>query len=127
MSEVYIPGTCNLGKSEVRRRQFVAILGLGLSFFSAIGLWSASLATRATLFLPLFVFAVGFVQSRKRFCMAYGFSGLFNLGKLGQLSRVADPADRAADRKMAMKILGEAGLLAAALTILFLLLSSIFS
>lgn len=127
MSEVYIPGTCNLGKSEVRRRQFVAILGVVLSLFSAIGLWSASLATRATLFLPLFVFAVGFVQSRKRFCMAYGFSGLFNLGKLGQLSRVADPADRAADRKMAMKILGEAGLLAAALTILFLLLSSIFS
>lgn len=127
MSEVYIPGTCNLGKSEVRRRQFVAILGVGLSLFSAIGLWSASLATRATLILPLFVFAVGYVQSRKRFCMAYGFSGLFNLGKLGQLSRVADPADRAADRKMAMKILGEAGLLAAALTILFLLLSSIFS
>ncbi len=127
MSEVYIPGTCNLGKSEVRRRQFVAILGVGLSLFSAIGLWSASLATRATLILPLFVFAVGYVQSRKRFCMAYGFSGLFNLGKLGQLSRVADPGDRAADRKMAMKILGEAGLLAAALTILFLLLSSIFS
>ena len=27
----YIPGTCNIGKSEIRRRQLVAVLGL---FFS---------------------------------------------------------------------------------------------
>ena len=70
MSDVYIPGTCNLGKSEVKRRQFVALLGLALSIFSAVSLWNASLATKATVVLPLFVFSVGYVQSRKKFCMA---------------------------------------------------------
>ena len=125
MSDVYIPGTCNLGKSEVKRRQFVALLGLTLSIFSAVSLWNASLATKATVVLPLFVFSVGYVQSRKKFCMAYGFAGSFNLGKLGELARVSDPADRAADRKMALRILLEAALLAVALTAAYLVVSSL--
>ncbi len=124
MSDTYIPGTCNLGKAEVRRRQFVAFLGFALSLFSAFGLWQGSTLARATIFLPLFVFAVGFVQSRRKFCMAYGFSGAFNLGRLGELSRVQDPADRAADRKTALSILGQAALLALALTALYLAISS---
>jgi len=125
MSEVYIPGTCNLGKSEVKRRQFVALLGLVLSGFSAVSLWNAAIATRATLILPLFVFSVGYVQSRKKFCMAYGFAGAFNLGKLGELARVSDPADRASDRKMAFRILVEAAALAVALTSFYLILTSL--
>ncbi|MFZ9774545.1 MAG: hypothetical protein ACO3CW_03475 [Candidatus Nanopelagicaceae bacterium] len=125
MSDVYIPGTCNLGKSEVKRRQFVALLGLALSIFSAVSLWNASLTTKATVVLPLFVFSVGYVQSRKKFCMAYGFAGSFNLGKLGELARVSDPADRAADRKMALRILLEAALLAVALTAAYLVVSSL--
>ncbi|MEY2841858.1 MAG: hypothetical protein RLY74_999, partial [Actinomycetota bacterium] len=28
MTYTYVPGTCNLGKAEIRRRQFVALLGL---------------------------------------------------------------------------------------------------
>jgi hypothetical protein len=126
MSEVYIAGSCNLGKSEVKRRQFVALLGLILSLFSAVTLWNGSLVARATVILPLFVFAVGFIQSRKKFCMAYGFAGAFNLGKLGELARVMDPADRAADRKMALRILFEAAALAVALAGVYLLLSSLF-
>ncbi len=124
MSDTYIPGTCNLGKAEVRRRQFVAFLGLALSIFSAFGLWQGSTLARLTIFLPLFVFAVGFVQSRRKFCMAYGFAGAFNLGRLGELSRVQDPADRVADRKTALSILGQAALLALALTLLYAAISA---
>lgn len=124
MSDTYIPGTCNLGKPEVRRRQAVALLGLALAIFSGFGLWNASLPTKFTLFLPFFVFATGFVQSRRKFCMAYGFAGAFNLGKLGQLSKVQDPAFRAADRKTALSILGQAALLALALTLIYLAISA---
>jgi hypothetical protein len=35
--------------------------------------------------------------------------GTFNFGKLGQLSRVADTASRAADRKTALNILFQSG------------------
>ncbi len=125
MSDTYIPGTCNLGKSEVRRRQTVALLGIALAIFSGFGLWNASLTSKITLFLPFFVFSIGFIQSRRKFCMAYGFAGAFNLGKLGELSKVQDPAFRAADRKTALSILGQASLLALALTLIYLAISAV--
>ncbi len=56
--------------------------------------------------------------------MAYGFAGAFNLGRLGELSRVQDPADRVADRKTALSILGQAALLALALTLLYAAISA---
>ena len=119
MSEAqYIPGTCNLGKSEVRRRQLVGLVGLFFSLSSLIGLLAvhADRSARLGIFLPLLVASVGYVQSRSRFFLAYGFAGTFNLGKLGDISRVSDPIDRAADRKTALTILGKSFLLAAIAT-----------
>jgi len=120
----YIPGTCNLGKSEIRRRQFVALLGLFLSGSTLLGLIgsNAPASARWGLFVPLMVFSVGFIQSRKKFCLAYGFMGTFNLGKLGDLSRVQSAEDRKADRKTALIILIQSALLALSLTIVFVLL-----
>ena len=124
MSYSYIPGTCNLGKSEIRRRQFVALLGLFLSGSTLLGLIgsNAPASARWGLFVPLMVFSVGFIQSRKKFCLAYGFMGTFNLGKLGDLSRVQSAEDRKADRKTALIILIQSALLALTLTIVLVLL-----
>lgn len=118
MSDSYIPGTCNLGKAEVRSRQIVALVGLGATLILATGLISSSApqASGLTLFAPLMVFAVGFIQSRRKFCLAYGLAGTFNLGKLGQISKVANPEDKAADRKTALSILAQATALALGLT-----------
>ena len=118
MSDTYIPGTCNLGKAEVRSRQIVALVGLVASLVLATGLIvsSAPQASGLTLFAPLMVFAVGFIQSRRKFCLAYGLAGTFNLGKLGQISKVASPEDKVADRKTALSILAQATALALGLT-----------
>lgn len=119
MTYSYIPGTCNLGKAEIRRRQFVALLGLVLTISSFTGLIAAGAnqTARFSLFVPLLVFSIGFVQSRKRFCLAYGLMGTFNLGKLGDLTRVQSPEDRKADRKTAIGILLQSAALAAVLTL----------
>ena len=124
MTYSYIPGTCNLGKSEIRRRQFVALLGLFLTGSSLAGLIGTDSLSSARwgLFVPLMVFSVGFIQSRRKFCLAYGFMGTFNLGKLGDLSRVQSPEDRKADRKTALKILAQSALLAIFLTTVLVLL-----
>ncbi|CAB4907900.1 unannotated protein [freshwater metagenome] len=107
----YIPGSCNIGTGEIRRRQLVALIGLVLSISSLITLIStnAPRGARLGIFVPLAVASIGWVQSRKKFCLAYGFMGTFNFGKLGQLSRVADSASRAADRKTALSILFQSG------------------
>ena len=124
MSYAYVPGTCNLGKAEVRRRQIVALIGAALTFSSFIGLQATDTpnSARWSLFAPLMVFSVGFIQSRKKFCLAYGLMGTFNLGKLGDISRVQSPEDRKADRKTATIILIQSALLALGLTTLFVLL-----
>ena len=83
---------------------------------------NAPASARWGLFVPLMVFSVGFIQSRKKFCLAYGFMGTFNLGKLGDLSRVQSAEDRKADRKTALTILVQSALLALTLTIVSVLL-----
>lgn len=120
MSYSYVPGTCNLGKEEIRRRQLVALIGavLSISSFASLVATGAAQSARFSLFLPLLVFAIGFIQSRKKFCLAYGFLGTFNLGKLGDISKVQNSQDRKADRKTAITILVQAALLALSLTAL---------
>jgi len=116
----YIPGTCNIGGDELRSRRIVAAVGLVLSL-SALIIFIAtdvSQSARLGIFIPLLVMSIGWVQSRKKFCLAYGFAGTFNFGKLGQLSRVSDPIARAADRRTALMILAQSTLYAAVLTAL---------
>jgi len=136
MTEQYIAGTCNIGKNEIRQRQVVALIGLFLSVSALAGFisTSASPSVRLGIFLPLIVFSVGFIQSRKKFCLAYGFMGTFNFdvstrafgylahGRLGKVSRVADKASLAADRKTAASILMQSVGLAAILTLIVYLL-----
>ena len=82
--EGYIPGTCNLGKGEISRRRMVAALGLVLSISALLTFIStgASREARLGIFIPLLVMSIGWVQSRKKFCLAYGFAGTFNFGKM---------------------------------------------
>lgn len=124
MSDQYVAGSCNIGKAEVRQRQVVELIGLFLSVSALVGFITTDAAPsiRLGIFLPLAIFSIGFVQSRKRFCLAYGFMGTFNFGRLGKISRVADKAALAADRKTAITILVQSLALAAVLTLIVYLL-----
>jgi hypothetical protein len=120
----YVAGSCNIGKGEIRRRQFVALIGLILIITTAAGLIGSDSAKSARfgVFVPALVFSVGFIQSRRKFCLAYGLMGTFNFGPLGKLSRVATPEDRKADRKTAISILAQALSLALTITLIIYLL-----
>ena len=124
MSAEYIPGTCNIGKGEIRRRQLVAIFGLFLTTFSAATIIATdqSKNSRLSIFLPALIFSIGFVQSRKKFCLAYGLAGTFNFGKLGQISKVQSTEDRKSDRKTAVSILFQSAALAVFITAVFFVL-----
>jgi len=120
----YIPGTCNIGKGEIRRRQLVALVGLffSISTLLTFNTVDAPTAIRLGIFFPLMVASVGFVQSRSKFCLAYGLAGTLNVGKMGDIKRVASVEDRAADRATALKILGKSFLLASIATAVVLVL-----
>jgi len=116
----YIPGTCNSGGDELRSRRIVAAVGLILSLSALATFISTGVSQNARIgiFIPLLVMSIGWVQSRKKFCLAYGFAGTFNFGKLGHVSRVADPIARAADRRTALMIVAQSALYAVVLTAL---------
>lgn len=124
MSSDYIPGSCNIGKAEVKRRQIVAVFGLILMLISIVAITTSeqSRTARLSIFLPALIFSVGFIQSRSKFCLAYGLAGTFNFGKLGDISKVQSLEDKRADRKTASLILFKSIALAAAITAVFYLL-----
>lgn len=102
----------------------VALLGLILTLSSTATLISndAPRQSRLSVFLPALVMSVGWVQSRKRFCFAYGLAGTFNFGALGKISRVSDQQARSADRKMALKIVAQSATYALIVTLIVLAL-----
>lgn len=118
MSTEYIAGSCNIGKGEVRRRKFVALIGAAITLTTATTLFTTdqSRVARLSIFIPAIIFAIGFVQSRKKFCLAYGLAGTFNFGGLGDVKRVQSQEDRKADRKTALSILAQSAMLAVAIT-----------
>lgn len=124
MSSEYVAGSCNIGKGEIRRRQIVALFGIFLTISSAAALLATdqSRASRISIFVPALVFSVGFVQSRSKFCLAYGLAGTFNFERLGKISRVQSAQDRKADRKTAIVILLKSAALAALITAVFFIL-----
>jgi hypothetical protein len=121
VSNEYIPGTCNIGKGEIRQRQIVALFVIFLTIFSATALLATdqSRTSRLSLFVPALVFSIGFVQSRSKFCLAYGLAGTFNFERLGKITKVQSAEDRKADRKTAIVILLKSAALAAIITAVF--------
>ena len=121
MSSEYIPGTCNIGKGEIRQRQIVALFGIFLTVSTATTLFvtDQSRTSRLSIFIPALVFSIGFVQSRSKFCLAYGLAGTFNFDRLGKISKVQSAEDRKADRKTAIAILLKSASLAALITAVF--------
>ena len=124
MSSEYVAGSCNIGKGEIRRRQIVALFGIFLTISSATALLATdqSRSSRFSIFIPALVFSIGFVQSRSKFCLAYGLAGTFNFDRLGKISRVQSAQDRKADRKTAIMIMLKSAALAAIITAVFFVL-----
>lgn len=111
---------CNIGGAEVARRKKVAQAGgtLFIAYSVAVFVMGLSLTATAGAFLPAMIFAIGFVQSRKKFCLAYGLMGTFNFKELGSLSKVVDKQSIAADRKTALLIILRSTGVALALTLI---------
>ena len=120
----YAPGACNIGPDEIARRRRVALVGLILTIAIAVALLAggATGPVRLIVALPLTSAAIGWIQARRRFCMAYGLAGTFNLGAIGEMSRVSDQAALAADRRTALIIAAQGLAIGVAGALLFLLL-----
>lgn len=114
----YQAGVCNIGGAEVAKRRQLAYIGgfIYLLFTLLATLQNFSRKETFVVIAPAILFSVGFIQSRRKFCLAYGLMGTFNFQKIGTLTRVEDRAALMADRKTAISILAQSFALALVLT-----------
>ena len=122
----YVPGVCNIGPAEIRRRMTAGWFGLGatLLVWAACILLRVPQAWRLLLFFPAAGAAVGFLQAAMHFCAAYGLLGVFNVAAAaGKTDTIEQAEFRRTDRNKAFQIILLSALigLAAAATGFFLL------
>jgi hypothetical protein len=122
----YAPGACNIGPAEIARRRRAALVGaIGTVALCAVLIASGTAPGdlgRLLVGLPLTGAAIGWIQAQRRFCLAYGFAGTFNLGAIGEMHRVVDIASQAADRRAALAIAAQGVAIGLAGALLFLVL-----
>ena len=120
----YVAATCNIGPAEIKRRQQGALLGAILFAITTLlfVLTDAPTSTRVLVFIPALLFSVGIIQTRRKFCVAYGFLGVFSFEKLGATRKITINQDLKADRKYANKLLLQSVFTAAVMTALVALI-----
>ena len=102
----YIPGVCNMGTQEIKRRMRAGWGGAVVTIIVwGVFVWLETPAVwRLALFFPASMSAMGFVQAYSHFCAYFGFASLFNLGDLGKTDTVVQAEFRSQDRRKAWQI-----------------------
>ena len=102
----YIPGQCNLGPEEIRRRMNIGWFGVGLTFLVVLVLeiFDAPKMYRIIVLPTIAVALSGFLQARHRFCYLYGWRGVFSITGRKKFEKVSVNADLKKDRNTAIRI-----------------------
>jgi len=109
-NEKYIPGTCNMGREEIKRRKASGWTGLVLTVIAiTLLLWfNAPHWMRLAVFIPAVMGATGFIQAYNKFCVYFGFGHMFNLGEVGKTDTIDQKEFQAKDRARAWQLLAYA-------------------
>jgi hypothetical protein len=121
----YVPGVCNIGPWEIRRRRTVGVIG----FVAAIVLFAVLVAAgappiaRLLVLLPAWGGAFSWLQARRRFCAGFAMAGISNFadGEAGRQA-VTDQAAHQADVQATMRMTRDSFLIALPITIVAVLL-----
>lgn len=100
----YIPGVCNIGPAEIRKRRQFGWFGLGATIllWAAFAIFRVSAPWRLFLFFPAAMGATGFLQAALHFCAGFGMRGVFNFGaEVGKTDTVEQAEFRLKDRRKA--------------------------
>jgi hypothetical protein len=104
----YVPGVCNIGPEEVKKRLVAGWFGLiltivvvGVLIYTGVSPW-----WRLVVFFPVAIGALGFLQAAFHFCVAYGSEGLFNVSnEAGKTESVSQQEFRKKDQQKVTQII----------------------
>ncbi|MGE0568067.1 MAG: hypothetical protein AB7O73_08965 [Bacteroidia bacterium] len=103
----YIPGACNIGHEEIKRRKKAAIFSIVLTItvIVLIFMLDANKIWRLTLFIPATSLGVSFQQWYFKFCVAFGIKGVFNFGDIGKTFSIDQKENYRKDRIKAWQMI----------------------
>ena len=105
--ENYLPGRCNIGKGEIRKRFGLGLAGfvIALAIVYAIYLFGLTRLALLASFVFLILGFEGFYQGYFRFCAGFAAMGIYDFtGSGGSRQNVTDPSAHLEDMKKAKKI-----------------------
>ncbi len=119
----YIPGVCNIGEEEIKRRKIAAWSSLAITVILFVSLLylDVNRIWRLSIFFTVTSFAVSFQQWYFKFCVAFGIKGIFNFGKLGKSDTIEQAEFRKKDRAKAWQMVNT-GIFAGIITALIFFL-----
>ena len=102
----YVPGSCNIGKAEIRRRYRIGYIGLFIALSGAliIHITNASSLWKLLIFFPVFYSVSGFIQAISKFCFVYGFRNVISFTGIRRFERIKDEKLIRKDRRKAILI-----------------------
>lgn len=91
----YIPGVCNIGPAEIKRRRQSGWLGVGVTIaaWALFAVFRVPLPWRLFLFFPAMIGASGFLQAALHFCAGFGTRGVFNFGTVVGATQTVEQAE----------------------------------
>ncbi|MEO5964568.1 MAG: hypothetical protein ABIR11_03815 [Candidatus Limnocylindrales bacterium] len=121
----YVPGVCNIGPWEIRKRRTIGIVGFvtaAIAFAALVALHAPALS-RLVLFLPLMGGTFSWLQARRHFCAGFAFARITNFGDADSTRRsVEDEAAHRADMAAVARMIRDAFLISLPITIVAVLL-----
>lgn len=108
IQDKYIPGVCNIGRTETKKRAQAGWFGLIVTIilYGSLVYFGSPRVLRLILFFPAMMTAVGFLQARMHFCAYFGMRGVFNFSdEIGKIETVEEEDFRAVDKKRAQRII----------------------
>ena len=121
----YVPGVCNIGPWETRRRLAFGIAGLAAAavLLAALVAAHAPVAARLLVLLPAWGGTFSVLQARRRFCGAYALRRISNFGDTyDAIRQVEDEAAHRADVAAVLRMTRDSFAAGALVAVLALLL-----
>jgi hypothetical protein len=103
----YVPGVCNINRAEIAYRRKAGHLGLALFIIILVPLVFTDVSRyyRAILFFPALLGAIGYLQARNKFCVAYAGAGQQNASEgSAKATDITDTQAVKADKRKAQRM-----------------------
>ena len=120
----YRPGACNIGPREIAKHRAFGIAGIVTTVVLGAVLVAidAPQIARAIVILPLWGAIISLEQARRKFCAAFAYAGIRTANGSDATESVVRAADLALDRAAARRLVAECGVIALAITSVFVVL-----